>query len=152
SLDGALDLLTRAERAAFAADSRIDAPHIERFGQTVEHVAIVNSRGVAVSAVSTRCSIALSVIARQDDDAQRGHASMVARGPGLLDPEGIGLRAARRAVTPIGGAPVPTCRISVVFEPDVIAELLRGLAQALSGDAVVRGRSLFTPRSGDLAW
>ena len=35
SLDGVLDLLTRAERAAFAADSRIDAAHIERFGQVV---------------------------------------------------------------------------------------------------------------------
>ena len=152
SLDGVLDLLTRAERAALAIDPRVDAAHIERFGQVLERVAVVNSRGVAASTTSTLCWLSLSVIAREGDDAQRGYASMVGHGPGAIDPDGIGYRAARRAVTPIGGSPLPTRRASVIFEPDVIADLLRGLAQALSGDAVVKGRSLFAPRADGPAW
>lgn len=144
SIDAVLDLLTRTERAALATDSRIDAAHIERFGQTVGQVALVNSRGIAVSASSTSCYISLSMIAREGDVAERGFAGMVAHGPRHLDPETVGERAARRAVTAIGGKPLTTRRGTVVFEPEVIAEFLRGLSQALSGDAVVRGRSLFT--------
>jgi PmbA protein len=143
SVESVLDLLTRAERAALGADARIDAAHIERFGQTVGEVAIANSRGVAASAIATSCYISLSVIAREGDVAERGHGSMVTHGPAHLDPEAIGYRAAKRAVTAIGGAPLPTRRATVVFEPEIIAEFLRGLAQALAGDAVARGRSLF---------
>jgi PmbA protein len=57
-----------------------------------------------------------------------------------------------RAVTSIGGAPFETRRASVVFEPEVIAELLRGIAQALAGDAIVKGRSLFAARSDGPPW
>jgi PmbA protein len=151
-LDAALDLLTRAERAAFAADARIDGPDSERFGSIVEEVAVANSRGVAASAASTLCYLTLSMIARQDGDAERGYAGMVVHGAGQLDPETIGERAARRALTSIGGEPFGTRRASVVFEPEVIAEFLRGLTQALSGDAVVKGRSLFAERPGGSPW
>jgi PmbA protein len=86
------------------------------------------------------------MIARQDGQAERGYASMVAHGPAGLDADEVGYRAARRAVTPLGGSPLATRRASVIFEPDVIAEYLRGLAQALFGDAVNKGRSLFAAR------
>jgi PmbA protein len=152
SLDDVLDLLTRSERAAFAADPRVDATHIERFGQNSEQIVVVNSRGVVVGMASTLCWLSLSVIAREGGDAQRGYTSTVARGLDQVDPDAIGYRAARRAVTPLGGSPLPTRRASVIFEPDVIAELLRGLAQALAGDAVVKGRSLFAPRPDGPAW
>jgi PmbA protein len=152
SLDDVLDLLTRSERAALATDTRIDSAHLERFGQASEQVVVVNSRGVSVSMASTLCWLTLSVIAREGGDAQRGFASMVGRGPGSIDPDSIGYRAARRALTTLGGSPLPTRRASVIFEPDVIAELIRGLAQALSGDAVVKGRSLFAPRGDGPAW
>lgn len=151
-LDSALGLLTRAEQAAFAADPRIDAAHMERFGQVVERIAIANSRGVALTTASTLCYISLSMIARQDGDAQRGYGGMVSRSIGQMDPESVGYRAARRAVTPLGGAPLTTRRASVIFEPEIIAEVLRVLAQAMFGDAVVRGRSLFAERAGATPW
>ena len=152
TIDAILDLLTRAERAAFAADPRIDSAHIERFYQVIEQIAIVNSRGVSLSTAATACSISLSVIARQDGLAERGYAGIMTRGPGQLDPDEIGSRAGRRAVTSIGGAPLATRRGAVVLEPDVIAELLRGIAQALSGDAVIKGKSLFTSQTGSAEW
>ncbi|MFN8634824.1 MAG: TldD/PmbA family protein [Chloroflexota bacterium] len=151
-LDAILELLTRAERAALATDARIDTPHIERYGQVVERVAVANSRGVSVSTASTLCYLSLSMIARQDGDVERGYANMVARSVGQLDPEAIGYRAARRAVTPIGGSPLSTRRASVIFEPDVIAEMLRTLAEALAGDVIFRGRSLFAPRTDGADW
>src|SRR5690606_33938377 len=122
SVDAVVELLTRTEQAARAADARIDAPHIERFGQVVEHIAIVNSRGIAARASATSCYISLSIIARDGDVAERGYGGMVAHGPSQLDPETVGYRAARRAVTAIGGKPLSTRRGTVVLEPEVIAE------------------------------
>lgn len=144
TVDAALDILTRAEQAARAADARIGGASIERFGQTTLRLAIVNSRGVAVSSRASSCYLSLSMIARDGDAAERGHASMTAHGAALLDPEGIGARAAARAVMAIGGAPLATRRCTVVLDPEVIGEFLRGLSQALAGDAASRGRSLFT--------
>jgi PmbA protein len=118
----------------------------------MEQVAIVNSRGVRQSAQATGCHLSLSVIARQGEVAERGYAGQVARGPAGLDPIEVGERAARRAITPIGGEPLTTRRATVVMDPDIIAELLRGIAQALSGDAVVKGRSLFAARPGGPDW
>jgi PmbA protein len=118
----------------------------------VERVAIANSRGVAVQAASTLGYLSLSMIARQDGAAERGYAGTIARHVGQLDPEEIGQRAARRALTPIGGAPLATRRAGVIFEPEVFAELLCNLADALAGDAVARGRSLFAPRPHGPAW
>ncbi|MGE3267965.1 MAG: TldD/PmbA family protein [Chloroflexota bacterium] len=152
TVDDILALLTLAERAAFAADARIDSAHIERFMQVVEQIAIVNSRGIALSTAATACSLSLSVIARQDQIAERGYAGMVARGPSGLTPEELGERAGRRAVTALGGEPLATRRCTVVLEPDIIAELLRGISQALYGDAVSRGRSLFTAQAGSQEW
>jgi PmbA protein len=73
---------------------------------------------------------------------------MVSRSVAGLDPEAVGYRAGRRAVTPLGGSPLTTRRASVIFEPEIIAELLRVLGQALAGDAVAKGRSLFANRPG----
>ena len=143
-----VNLVARAERAARDADPRVTGTHLARFGRTVERVAIVNSRGVSVSFEATSCYLSLSMIVRDEQDAQRGFASAVGRELGAIDPEYIGGRAARRGLAPLGGTVLPTGRMSVVMEPDVVAELLRGLAQALSGDAVVRGRSLVAERPG----
>ena len=55
TVDEILALLTRTEQAAFAVDPRIADTHIERFGQFVEQIAIVNSRGVALSTQATGC-------------------------------------------------------------------------------------------------
>jgi PmbA protein len=89
------------------------------------------------------------MVVRDGTDAQRGFASATGRELAAIDPEYVGGRAARRGLAPLGGSVLPTGRMTVVMEPDVVAELLRGLVQALSGDAVGRGRSLFAERPGE---
>lgn len=151
-LNAALELIRRTEQAAYATDSRVDGTHIARFGQSVDHIAIVSSRGVSGRYSTSSCYVSLSVIAREGGEAQRGHSSMTAHTPGGLDTESVGARAGQRATMLLGAAPMTTRRASVIFEPDVIAEMLRTLAQALSGDAVARGRSLFAARDGAPGW
>ena len=75
TVDEIVALLTRTEQAAFAVDPRIADTHIERFGQTVEQIAIVNSRGIALSTQATSCYLSLSIIARQDQISALGTQS-----------------------------------------------------------------------------
>jgi PmbA protein len=149
SVEEMTDLVVRAERASRHVDSRVVGTHIARFGLVVERIAVVNSRGVSASFEATTCYLSLSVIARDDTDAQRGFSSTAGRLLTTIDPEDIGERAGRRALAALGGTVMPTRRTSVVLDPDVVAELLRGLAQALAGDAVFRGRSLFAERPAE---
>ncbi|MDP8922060.1 MAG: TldD/PmbA family protein [Chloroflexota bacterium] len=141
-------LLTRLEAAARAEDPRVAATHLCRYGDSVDLCAVVNSRGIAGAYRATSCYVALSTIARQDGEAQRGYAGGVAHGVGGLDVDEVGRRAARRATLTLGGEPIPTTRATVVLDPDIAAELLRGVTQALSGDAVTRGRSMFVGCTG----
>jgi PmbA protein len=148
SVDAMTDLVIRAERAAREADARVEGTHIARFGRVAGRIAVVNSRGVAATFEATTCYLSLSVVVRDGPDAERGYASVISRNLAPIDPEDIGQRAVRRALTSLGGTVLPTRRASVVMEPEVVGELLRGLAQALSGDAAVKGRSLFAARPG----
>lgn len=149
SVGAMIDLVVRAERASKAVDARVEATHLARFGLVVERVAVVNSRGISASFEATTCYLSLSVIARDGSDAERGYGGSTSRYLSAIDPEEIGQRAGRRALASLGGSVLPTRRASVVMEPEVVAELLRGLTQALSGDAIVKGRSLFAARPGE---
>ncbi|MCC6177072.1 MAG: TldD/PmbA family protein [Chloroflexi bacterium] len=146
--DTIVTLLAELEETARAADPRVQDTHFARFQSVAERVTVVNSRGVAASYAATGCSVALSVIARANGEAQRGHASSIGRGPGDLDIAETGRRAARRATLSLGGGLMPTRRATVVLDPEIVAEWLRGLVQALAGDAVVKGRSVFATRKG----
>ena len=141
-------LLVRLEAAARAEDPRVVATHLCRYGDSIDLAAIASSRGITASYRATSCYVTLSTIARQDGEAQRGSASGFAHGIGGLDVEEVGGRAARRATATLGGAPIPTTRATVLLDPDIAAELLRGVTQALYGDAVARGRSMFVGRIG----
>ena len=142
-------LLARLEAVARAEDPRVVDTHLCRYVDSLDACAVASSRGMVASYRATGCYVTLSTIARQDGQAQRGYASGIAHGIDGLDVEEVGRRAARRATATLGGAPIPTARATVVLDPDIAAELLRGVSQALSGDAVTRGRSMLVGRAGE---
>ncbi|MBN1965633.1 MAG: TldD/PmbA family protein, partial [Anaerolineae bacterium] len=65
-----------------------------------------------------------------------------------LDAEAIGYEAAERAITMLGGEPVPTQTVPVVFDPMVTAELLGVLAAAMTAEAMQKQRSFLLDRLG----
>ncbi len=147
-LEWKVDLLRRLETAARQADTRVHSTDLARYSDSIRTNAVVNSRGISTSYQATSCYATLVVIARHDGEAQRGHAVTAGRGPTELEAEETGRRAARRATAALGGTIMPTQRASVVMEPEVAAELLRGLTQALSAEAVLKGRSFLVGREG----
>lgn len=144
-----IELLRLAERAARAADPRVTSTEVARYTDSFGTVALANSRGLAASYRRSRTSLSVVVVARQGGAALRGYGYSAGRGFEQLSPEAAGRQAARRAVKPLGGRPLPTQQATVIMEPEVAAELLGQLARALSGDAALKGRSMFAGRLGE---
>lgn len=143
-----VELLRQTERNALASDPRIAGAESVRYGDSSGLVALANSRGAAGTYRRSSAWISLVLLARQDGEALRGYGLSYGHGFEQLSAGAAAAQAVGRAVKPLGGRPVPTQRATVVMEPSVAAELLGQLAQALSGEAAAKGRSMYAGRLG----
>jgi PmbA protein len=91
----------------------------------------------------------VSSLAEQGGDTQTGYGWSVARQPGDLDVARAAADAVERATRLLGAVKPSTDRLTVVLTPFVTAQLLGILGGTMSGEAVLKGRSLFAERLGD---
>ena len=82
-------------------------------------------------------------------ETQTGGGFSVGRGPSDLVPDEAMDDAVLRADPHAGGAEGPSGHCTVVFDPRVVSTLLSVISSALSGEAVVKGRSFFAGRIGE---
>jgi PmbA protein len=111
-------------------------------------VIIAHSRGLMHAWNWARAWGSLEIVAERDGARQTGYKTGWAALPSGLNPEEIGRVAARRALDKFGAERPPTQQTSVLLAPEVTAGLFEALAGALSGKAVLRGRSLFADKVG----
>ncbi len=155
--DPALEQVPMEEKIAFAlaveeatlgADPRVALTNRCTYADSVASVYLVNSRGFAGH---YRHSFAVSyVIAIGRDGEEQTMAFGLDASPFLadLDPQAIGQEAGEKAARLLGGQPVPTQEGTVVFSPIATAELVGALAQALTAEAMQRGRSFLLGKMG----
>ena len=148
SMERKVSLALRAEEVAL---SHPDIETVEEsvYSDTESRVAIVSSLGIAAEGEATFCYVYLSAHARRGDDVQTAMGLVSGREPNELDAEAAGLEAAGKAAALLGAAPCPSGRYTVVFDPEVAAAVLSVISQALSAEAVQKGRSLFAGRVGE---
>ena len=139
-------LALELERATLAADPRVTSVESADYADSVYEGAVATSRGVTASARETGCYLVAYSLASDDDETQTGFGFSVGRHPGELSAETAGADAADRATRLLGAAKAPTRRLTVVLDPYVTARLLGIVGATLSGDAVLKGRSLFADR------
>ena len=144
--DDKVALALELERATLAADSRVTGVESADYADTVYEAAVATSRGVAAASRETGCYLAVYSLASEGDDTQTGFGFSVGRHPGELSPETAGADAADRATRLLGASKAPTRRLTVVLDPYVTARLLGIVGATLSGEAVLKGRSLFADR------
>lgn len=137
-----IELLKKVEQLAQAEDARVRSTDTARYSDSFGTVALANSHGLAASYERSSAALSIRVIAHQDGQALGGYGFTVGHGFEALSPEAAARQAASRAVKPLGGQPVRTQQAAVVMEPDAAAEFLGQVAQALSGEAVIKGRSM----------
>jgi len=149
-VDEKVALAVELERRVRAGDSRIrqvvSSDYVDGFGET----AIATSRGIEVSSRQTGCYLFVHAVAGDGDDTQTGFGYSVGRAPAELDLELAARDAVDRATRLLGAKKAKSAKVTAVLDRRVTATLLGILSGTLSGEEVVKGRSLFAGRVGEM--
>jgi PmbA protein len=137
------------ERATRAADPRVRQVSSADYADSRVEVALASTTGIASSRRRTNAFLSVDAIAGEGADTQTGTGFSVGRGPGELSPDEAMDDAVTRAVRLLGAQKAKSGRYTVVFDRRVVSTLLSVVASALSGEAVVKGRSFFADRVGE---
>jgi PmbA protein len=141
----ALDL----DAATRAVDPRVRGVESVSYGDAASESAVATSLGIEVETRRTTCVCSAFAMAGEGTETQTGSGFSAGRAFADLRPEDAARDAAQRAVRLLGAKQVPSQRLPVVLDPLVTRSLLGLLGAALSGEAIVKGRSLFVGREGE---
>ena len=139
-----------AEAAARAVDDRIVNSEGSSSDSQRTRVAYANTAGFAGQYERAGHSLVSSPIAAENGEMQTDYWFAVARRRSALEsPEAVGRRAAERALSQLGARRIPTCEVTVLFDPPTARGILGNLAASVSGYAVYRQSSFLAERLGE---
>ena len=142
-------LALELEAAVRAADSRIKGVQSASYGDSAWEFALASTAGIRSPARGTSCWVSVSALAGDESETQTGGGVDVARDPSQLDLSVAVKDAVEQATRLLGAKKAMSQRLPILLEADLAATLLGIVAGTLSGDVVVRGRSLFAERVGE---
>jgi PmbA protein len=147
--DDKVELALELERATRAADPRVRGVEYAGYGDTAVEAAVASSRGVAATSRRTMCSCSSFAMAGEGGGTQTGYGFSAGRAFDDLDAADAASTAAERAVRLLGATKPRTERLPVVLDPLVTRPMLAIIGAALSGEAVLKNRSMFVGRDGE---
>jgi PmbA protein len=142
-------LAIELEAATRAVDPRVRGVESVSYGDAATESAVATSLGVEVQTRRTTCACSAFAMAGEGTETQTGSGFSAGRAFTDLRAGEAARDAAERAVRLLGAKQVPSQRLPVVMDPLVTRSLLGLLGGALSGEAIVKGRSLFVGREGE---
>ncbi|MBX3061414.1 MAG: TldD/PmbA family protein [Anaerolineae bacterium] len=144
-----IDFLKRVEQAALNYDPRVILVDFCTYEDSISNVYLANSRGFAGEYGRTTVASYLAGVARGEDGGMTNAFGMGASNFFRdMNADEIGSEAGQKAVSILGGQPVPTQTASVVLDHFVGAQILSTLAAALSAQAWQRKRSFLMGKMG----
>jgi PmbA protein len=148
-VEAKVGLAIELERAVLAADSRIAGIESVDYVDAVSYGAVVSTTGIRIAGRDGGAYLSAYALAADGDETQTGYGWSIARDPRALDVAACAADAARRATRLLGAVKPRSGRCRVVLDPFVTAQLLGIVGSTLSGEAVLKGRSLFAERLGE---
>lgn len=150
SPEHAIDLARRCEDAARGVDQRIENSDGADVNTQHSVRAYGNSHGFLGSYEGTTHAISCAVVARQGEEMQRDFwYSLDRRHEALEEAEAVGRRAGERTIARLGSKPVNTCRVPILFPPELARGLIGTLVGAASGPAQYREASWLLGAAGE---
>ena len=149
STDDKVALAIELERLTRAAEPRIAGIESAEYIDTAYESAVATSTGIATTSRETGCYVATYALAEEDGETQTGFGFSLGRDPSTLDPSVAASDAAERATRLLGASKPSSERLTVVLDPWVTAQFLGIVGHTLTGEAVLKGRSMFADRMGD---
>lgn len=147
--DDKIEMALKLEKMAQAGDPRVVLVESVDFADAISEAAVVSTQGIRVGGRDSGSYVSATVIAGGDDETQIGFGYSVERDPRQLDLEKASTMAIERSTRLLGAVKPPTERLTVVLDPMVTAQFIGIIGSTLSGESVLKGRSLFAERLGD---
>jgi PmbA protein len=143
-----IDRVMAMEREAFAVDPRIKRIRKAAAGFADSETLMMNTNGAEIFYRSTACSSSIEVVAEERGESQAGSEFDVGRFYRTLEIDGVGRKAAHRALDLLGAKHIDSIKAPVVLEATVAQEFLGLLASGFSAESVQKKRSLFIDKLG----
>ena len=142
-------LAVQTEQTALAADKRV--VRIERAGyeEGETEIWLANSNGLSGYQRGSYCGVYALALGSDGQAQESGSASDISIFYDELSPEKAGRLTAERAVRLLGAKPVQTQAADLVLDPYITMQMMSIVAAAFSGEAVLKGRSLFKDKLGE---
>lgn len=147
--DSKIDLAIELEQTVRAGDPRIKGVESAEYVDVIAEGAVVTNTGIRTSGRDSASYIAAYALAEENGETQSGFGFSVGRDPHALDVSRAAADAVDRATRLLGASKPPSERVTVVLDPWVTAQFLAIVGSTLSGEAVLKGRSLFAGRLED---
>jgi PmbA protein len=148
-LDEKISMALELERMVRAGDTRIRQVDAANYSDYVAEAAIVSSQGIRASYERSGAFVSVEAIATDGTTDQTGWGLSAGRSPRALDLTEAAHDAISRATRMLGAVKPASMKGTAVFDPRSTATLLSIIGGALSGEAVVYGRSFFANRIGE---
>lgn len=145
-----VDLAIAVDRAVLGSDPRIRGVESTDYGDSALEMAMVASTGVTAAITRTSASVSSVALAGERDETQTGWGFDAARGFADLDVDRVAAMAGSRSTRLLGATQPATRRLPVILDPMVTASVLALIGSALSGEAILKGRSMFAGRVGEM--
>lgn len=149
SIEDKIAMAIELERMVRCGDARIRQVDAANYSDYVAEAAILSTTGIRAAYARTGAFVSVEAIASDGDDNQTGWGLSAGRAPGDLDLAVAAADAISRAIGMLGAVKPGSMKTTAVFDPRSAATLLSIIGGALSGEAVVRGRSFFANRMGE---
>ena len=145
-----IDLAIELERMVRAGDRRITGVRVATFSDSTSRFAVATSTGIAGAGRGAWCSMSALALAEEGDETYTGAGSTVGFRPDDLDLTEAADDAVLRATRLFGAKPVPSQRVTIILEPRMAATIAGLLGSTLTGERVLKGRSPFGDRVGEV--
>jgi PmbA protein len=145
SLEEKVDRLVETERLAMQYHPLITLSNGASYTDLYRKITVANTHGLSHAYEETKLSMDVSVVAVKDGDKKDGSDSCRRRRYQLLrKPAEMAAIAAHMAVSLVGGKPVSSQEVPVVFDARAARGLVGGLAGAVNGKEVYLENSFLT--------
>ena len=138
------------ERVTTSRDDRVRSVRMAMFADGRGEGAVATSTGIRAWGRAGNCHLAVQALAVRNGETQIAAGLSVGREVGDLSVDEAADDAILRATRLLGSTKPATQRITLVLEPRMTATILGLVAGMLNGGAVLKGRSPFAGRVGEL--
>lgn len=145
-----IEFALELERMVRSGDARITGVRVASFGDSISRYAIASSTGIAAAGRGAWCSLSALALASDGDETYTGSGSTSGFSPDDLDLDEACGDAVLRATRLFGARPIASQRLAVVLEPRLAATFFGIVGGMMSGERLVKGRTPFADRVGEL--